>query len=139
MSNALVRLLGWPATILHGDPTVVDRWRWLKRHLLPGPLRTLDAGCGSGAFTLYAARIGNEAVGVSFDPEQVRKAKSRAALLRAPGARFLVGDLRTLDRLAGALGVFDQIILCETIEHIQDDEKLVRDVAALLRPAAPSC
>ncbi|MGH7934815.1 MAG: hypothetical protein ACREQN_16860, partial [Candidatus Binataceae bacterium] len=65
--NALVRLLGWRATVLHGDPMTLDRWRWLKRHLRAGRLRTLDAGCGSGAFTMYAAKIGNEAVGITFD------------------------------------------------------------------------
>jgi SAM-dependent methyltransferase len=134
MSHALVRLIGWPATILHGDTTVVDRWGWLRRHLRPGPLRTLDAGCGAGAFTMYAARRGNQAVGVAFDARDIRAAAERAALLRIPAVRFIAGDLRRLDEFGPALGDFDQVLLFETIEHIRDDRKLLADLAARLVP-----
>jgi len=135
MSDALVRMIGWPATILHGDPTVVDRWGWLRRHLRPGPLRTLDAGCGSGAFTMYAARIGNDATGVAFDQRAVAAAAGRAAILGLAGsARFVEGDLRRLDEFGPGLGEFDQIILLETIEHILDDRKLLADLVDRLRP-----
>jgi SAM-dependent methyltransferase len=134
LSDALVRLLGWRATILQGDPCVVDRGCWLRRHLRPGPLRTLDAGCGSGAFTLYAARIGNEAVGVNLAPGQVDRAQRRARILRLGSVTFRVGDLRRLDEQAQALGLFDQVVVFETIEHILNDQKLVDDLAALLKP-----
>jgi SAM-dependent methyltransferase len=135
MRNALVRLLGWRATILQGDPTVVDRWRWLKRHLRAGPLRTFDAGCGSGAFTLYAARVGNHGVGLSFDPGQIDRARARAKILGLDDStEFHVGDLRTLDQHGDSLGRFDQVIAFETIEHIRNDQKLVNDLAALLDP-----
>jgi len=119
---------------IQGDPMVYDRWRWLRRHLQPGSLRTLDAGCGNGAFTLYAARIGNEAVGVSFDAANNRKAVARAAMLGLSGARFVQGDLRQLDTKRAELGGFDQVICLETIEHIMDDRKLARDLAAMLKP-----
>jgi 2-polyprenyl-3-methyl-5-hydroxy-6-metoxy-1,4-benzoquinol methylase len=134
MADALVKLMGWPATILHGDPAVFDRWRWLKQHLRGGPLRTLDAGCGSGAYTLYAAKRGNDALGLSWDDAQNEKARRRAALLGLRNAAFRPVDLRELDRHARSLGTFDQIICFETIEHIRDDAKLVRDLAALLEP-----
>jgi len=130
--NAPIRLFGWKATIFYGDPLVFDRWIWLRRHLRPGSLRTLDAGCGSGAFTLYAAKIGNEARGLSFDERNNRKATVRADILGIPNATFLQADLRQLDRLKDQLGRFDQIICFETIEHIRDDRKLVRDLSDLL-------
>ena len=132
MKDTLVKLIGWKATILQGDPTVVDRWRWLKRHLRPGPLRTLDAGCGTGAFTFYAAAIGNEAVGISFDPHQLQAARRRASILRVDGIEFREVDLRRLNENADAFGRFDQIVVFETIEHIRDDQKLVRDLAVLV-------
>ncbi len=134
MRNALVRLLGWPATVLHGDPTMLDRWRWLRRHVRGGPLRTLDAGCGSGAFTLYSARRGNHAIGLSWDARCNRAARERASILGLEGVEFLECDLRELDRHAGALGRFDQILCMETIEHVRDDRKLVADLSALLLP-----
>ncbi len=130
----MVRLIGYYATILHGDVAVFDRYRWLKKHLLAGPLRTLDAGCGSGAFTMYAARIGNEAVGISFDDGNNKIAEERAKLLGINGVRFMTGDLRKLDELSGKLGLFDQIICFETIEHVLGDAKLVKDFSNLLKP-----
>lgn len=134
MSDALVKVLGWKATVLHGDPCVYDRWRWLQRHLRPGPLRTLDAGSGSGALTMYAARLGNEAVGVSFDARNNEVARARAGLLGIRNVEFLEGDLRDLESFSHRLGTFDQVICLETIEHIRDDQKLVADLASLLRP-----
>ncbi len=128
----MVRAIGWMSTVLHGDPCVLDRWRWLRRRLSPGDMRTLDAGCGSGAFSLYAARIGNVSVGISFNERQVRTARRRATLLHLPTAQFIHADLRELDALA--LPIFDQIICTETIEHIRNDKKLLHDIGALLRP-----
>jgi 2-polyprenyl-3-methyl-5-hydroxy-6-metoxy-1,4-benzoquinol methylase len=134
MKNALVKLFGWRGTTLLGDPTVVDRARWLQRHLQPGPLRTLDAGCGAGAFTLYAGKIGNTALGLSFSQAQIDKALSRAKILGIESVAFREMDLRTLDEHAASLGRFDQVIVFETIEHILNDQKLVDDLADLLKP-----
>ena len=134
MNNILIRLLGWQATVLQREPAVYDRWRWLKRHLHPGPLRTLDAGCGAGEFTLYAARIGNSAIGLSYDKSLNRIGQSRAALLHLGNVEFRAMDLRELDLHMPQLGQFDQIICLETIEHILNDRKLVHDLAGLLKP-----
>ena len=134
MTDSLVKLFGWRATVLHGDPTTYDRWKWLRRHLSPGPIRTLEAGCGSGAFTMYAAKIGNHAVGISFDERNMWVAKTRSEILHLDGIQFIVGDLRELDKYAAGLGNFDQIICFETIEHILNDRKLVGDLASLLQP-----
>jgi 2-polyprenyl-3-methyl-5-hydroxy-6-metoxy-1,4-benzoquinol methylase len=134
MENTLVRLIGWRATILHGDPCVFDRWLWLKKHLTPGNFRTLDAGCGSGAFTFAAVQLGNNALGLDFNKEQIKKAKARAKILNMPRAEFIQADLRELDKLGRRLGKFDQIICFETIEHILDDKKLIKNLAALLKP-----
>lgn len=134
MSDVLVRMLGWRATILHADPTLTDRLRWVRRHLRPGPVRTLDAGCGAGALTMYAARIGNEAVGVSFEGRDLQAARRRAARLGITGVEFVEGDLRRLGEMAPRIGTFDQIMLLEAIEHVVDDRAVVAGAAALLRP-----
>lgn len=132
--DALVRVLGWRALFLQQDPPTYDRWRWVKRHLRPGPLRTLDAGSGSGAFTMYAAARGNEALGISFDERANHRASRRARLLGFRHAHFRTGDLRQLKSYSPELGAFDQILCLETIEHVMADQALVNDLAALLRP-----
>ena len=132
--DGLIRLFGWRASLLHGDPCVLDRWNWLRRYLDSGPLRTLDAGCGAGAYTLYAASIGNEAIGLSFDENSNRKARRRATILDLKSVRLLDADLRDMASWQDDVGLVDQIICAETIEHIRDDQKLVADLAALLKP-----
>lgn len=134
MNNILIRLIGWKATVLHGDPTVFDRWRWLKRYLSGGSLRTLDVGCGSGVFTMYAAKIGNEAVGISLDERNTQVAGVRARILCIPNVQFIQADLRDLGKFADRLGKFDQIICFETIEHIRNDKKLIAGLSNLLKP-----
>ena len=54
MKSALVNLLGFPATLIHGDTLVLDRWLWLKQRL-PKTLtkaKLIDVGCGSGHLQL---------------------------------------------------------------------------------------
>jgi SAM-dependent methyltransferase len=116
--------------MIQGDPCVYDRYRWVRGHLTPGNERTLDVGAGNGGFALFAASIGNKCVGLSFDEREMRDAERRAALCGIANVRFTVHDLRD-----GPLdGGFDQVICLEVAEHLLDDEKLFRDMAAALRP-----
>jgi cyclopropane fatty-acyl-phospholipid synthase-like methyltransferase len=128
-TNLLIHLFGWRGAILHGDPAVWSRYRWLKKHLLPG-LTTLDAGCGSGAFTLFADSIGNNATGYSHDSANNHKARIRASIVGST-AQFLTVDLRHIEDRPER---FDQIICLECIEHILDDQKLVDSLARMLNP-----
>jgi len=130
----MLRTLGWKPLLIHGDPCVLDRWLWLRRHLRKGAVRTFDAGCGNGAFSIYAARCGNEVVAASFSPREQEDARRRARLLGVEGIDFRMLDLRDIDAHREALGTFDQIICFETIEHVRDDEGLLRSLAAMLRP-----
>lgn len=132
--NAIVRLLGWRAIPLQGDVLFVERLGWVRRRLVRGPVRTLDAGCGTGALTMLAARLGNEALGLTFSAEDAALAADRAQLVGAPGAAFRVLDLRDLGPSLPELGMFDQVIACEVIEHLKDDARLISHLAALLNP-----
>jgi SAM-dependent methyltransferase len=133
--NQLVRLLGFPATLIHGDALVLDRWLWLKEHL---PARRdnpelLDVGCGSGAFTIGAALRGYKARGVSWDERNQKVATERALICKAYSASFDVQDVRDLDQCMDFRDRFDVVVCCENIEHILNDEKLVRDMTACLK------
>jgi 2-polyprenyl-3-methyl-5-hydroxy-6-metoxy-1,4-benzoquinol methylase len=130
----MLQVLGWPALLIHGDPCVLDRWLWLRRHLRKGPVRTFDAGCGNGAFSIYAARAGNEVVAASFSPREQEDARRRAEMLGVRGITFRTLDLRELEDRRASLGLFDQIVCLETIEHVNDDEALIRSLAAMLTP-----
>jgi SAM-dependent methyltransferase len=132
--DAMLRVLGWRSLLIHGDPCVLDRWLWLRRHLRKGKARTFDAGCGNGVFSIFAARSGNAVVAASFSTDEQQDARRRADLLGVSGIEFRTLDLRELEDRRGELGLFDQIICLETIEHLTDDQKLVASLAAMLSP-----
>jgi SAM-dependent methyltransferase len=128
----MVRLLGWRALLIHSDPLVLDRWLWLRQHLRTGRVKTLDAGCGNGAFSFYAARARNEVLAVSFSQSEIDAARRRSDMLGVSAIEFRNLDLRQLAHHHDALCRFDQIICFETIEHVNDDEALVRSFAQIL-------
>jgi 2-polyprenyl-3-methyl-5-hydroxy-6-metoxy-1,4-benzoquinol methylase len=128
------RLIGWRILLRYGDPLVMDRWRWLRPRLVPGNIRTFDAGCGNGCFSFAAASLGNQVIAGSFDEESITKANARAELFGIKNVTFVEIDLRDLKAASGDLPRFDQIICTECIEHIVDDGGLIRDLASLLVP-----
>jgi 2-polyprenyl-3-methyl-5-hydroxy-6-metoxy-1,4-benzoquinol methylase len=134
--SLLVKVFGWRAALIHGDSTTLDRWMWLAERV---PLTTrgeqvLDVGCGTGAFTIGLALRGYTALGLSWDARNQKMAQERAQCTGATGATFEICDVRRLDDRTDLFGRFEIALLCEVIEHILNDEKLVRDAAACLRP-----
>jgi SAM-dependent methyltransferase len=94
----------------------------------------IDIGCGTGSFTIGAALRGYKSLGLSWDERNQHMAANRATLCGAGGARFEIQDARQLDQRTDLHGQFDFVINCENIEHILDDSKLMRDIAACLKP-----
>jgi SAM-dependent methyltransferase len=131
----LIRLVGFPATLIHGDTLVLDRWLWLRRRLprtAGGDCRLLDIGCGTGAFTIGSARRGYCALGLSWDSRNQAVAEYRAALSGAHSARFEVLDVRHLDERLDLRASYDVVVCCEVVEHIINDQKLFQDIARCL-------
>jgi SAM-dependent methyltransferase len=114
---------------------VWDRWRWLKKRL---PVTRnnevlIDVGCGSGAFSIGASLRGYRSLGLSWDERNQGVAAERSEICGAK-ARFDVLDVRHLDSRTDLVGTADYVVCFENIEHIIDDVKLVRDMAACLKP-----
>lgn len=134
--HILVRLFGIRGALLHGDPMVADRWRFLKKRLprTRGGEHLLDVGCGSAAFTIGAAKRGYRAVGLSWDKVNQKTANDRAAICAVSGTDFPIQDVRRLNERPELEGRFDVVVNFENIEHIINDQKLMRDIANVLKP-----
>jgi 2-polyprenyl-3-methyl-5-hydroxy-6-metoxy-1,4-benzoquinol methylase len=135
MASRLVQKLGHSLTLRTWDTMVPDRWRFLASHLpeTRAGERVLDVGCGSGAFTIGAALRGYDALGLTWDDEHRARAERRARLLGAT-ARFRALDARALDEATDLRERFTVVVLCEVIEHVIDDRRLMRAAAACLLP-----
>ncbi|MFM8315969.1 MAG: class I SAM-dependent methyltransferase, partial [Deltaproteobacteria bacterium] len=134
--SILVRLIGFPATLIHSDTLVLDRWLWLKSRL-PVTLneeKLLDLGCGSGAFSIGAALRGYSTLGLSWEERNQSVAKTRAKICRAENASFEVQDVRFIDKRTEFNSAFDVVICTENIEHVLDDKKQMEDIYRCLKP-----
>lgn len=135
MPSRILQKLGHLATLHTWDTMVLDRWRWLSTHLpyTRAGERLLDVGCGSGAFTIGAALQGYDALGLTWDAAQQARAEDRARQLGV-GARFRPLDVRELDQAEDLKARFAVVIMCEVIEHVLDDRRLLRAAAGCLQP-----
>ena len=103
-----------------------DRMRHVLLSWLPDDLsgvRLLDAGCGTGALAVEAARRGAAVVAVDLSPTLVGLAQERAP--KGLGIRFQAGDM-----LDPCLGRFDHVVGMDSLIHYQAHD-MVRAVAGL--------
>ena len=122
--------------LIRGDTLVLDRWHWIRQRLpeTRNGERLLDVGCGTGAFTIGAARRGYHSLGLSWDERNQSVAQRRAEACGQDRAVFEVLDVRRLGEKKDLRGAFDIALCCECAEHILDDRKLICDVADSLAP-----
>lgn len=93
-----------------------ERMRRVLLDWLPAELRgrrLLDAGCGTGALALEAARRGADVVAIDLSPTLVALARERAPADLGDGRiEFRVGDL-----LDAGLGDFDHVVAMDSLIH----------------------
>ena len=79
--------------------------------------RILDAGCGTGALAVEAARRGAHVVAIDLSPTLVDLARERIPQEVAHLVEFHSGDM-----LDPALGHFDHVVAMDSIIHYQTDD-----------------
>lgn len=106
-----------------------ERMRGLLLSWLPDDLsglRLLDAGCGTGALAVEAARRGARVTAIDLSPTLVALARERLPAIAGGGSV----DFRSGDMLDAASGSFDFVVAMDSLIHYEPADA-VRTVAAL--------
>lgn len=126
-------------TIEGGELSAVAQQRhWLAAHRkkiarLLAPQRTdrlVDLGCGEGYLTLPLSRSAGQSLGVDFArsalqvlQEQLAREQQRIHLIVAIGGRLPLGDAS-----------IDKLLCNHMLEHVIDDDAVLREVHRVVRP-----
>jgi 2-polyprenyl-3-methyl-5-hydroxy-6-metoxy-1,4-benzoquinol methylase len=104
----------------------VARYDWATE-LVPGK-RVLDAGCGTGYGSNILARAGaDEVVAVDIDGPTVERARNAAENV----VTLCVADLH---RLSFDDASFDVVVCFEVLEHVEEPETVLDELARVLQP-----
>lgn len=103
----------------------------VKRYAFAAPFAdgrdVLDSGCGVGYGTAYLAARAATVTGIDVDTGSIEYARLRYA---APNLEFLPMDVTSL---AFPDAAFDLVVSFETLEHVDDPLRAVREAARVLR------
>jgi 2-polyprenyl-3-methyl-5-hydroxy-6-metoxy-1,4-benzoquinol methylase len=129
----------WHERIFNADPEHEDAsspWYALVREQLGSVrgLRVLEVACGRGGFVKELSRNGAQVTGCDFSLAALCVGKKK---LQAPGngtlAALIQGDAQALPFADES---FDLVVSCETIEHVPDVRKALREMWRVARPGA---
>jgi SAM-dependent methyltransferase len=101
-------------------------WALLERAGVHGPLRLLDAGCGTGRHLVEYGVLG-EAHGIDPSPAAVEACHRRGLdqVVAAPIERLPYGDAS-----------FDLVLATDVLEHLPDDAVALRELRRVAAPGA---
>lgn len=102
---------------------------------LPAGAKVLDVGCGSGWLSEFLARFGYNVTGLDISPALISMAWERVARLpyqvdsaTRTRCRFIVQDIES----APLKEKFDAIICYDSLHHFDDENAVLRHLAAML-------
>ncbi len=101
----------------------------------PKDLSVLDVGCGGGILSEEFAKIGCRVTGIDPSVPSLETARKHAAI------QGLTIDYRQAkgESLPFEEGTFDVAACCDVLEHVDDLEKTLHEVARVLKPGGMFC
>lgn len=112
--------------------------RLVKTHLSPvrdlAAKRVLEIGCGRGGFACWLASQSERPaaiVAADFSATALQKGKAFALERGLSGITWRTSDIQAINHKDAS---FDTVISCETIEHVPDPRRAIRELARVLKP-----
>ena len=103
-------------------------------------LRFLDAGCGSGVFSLCARRLGAEVVSFDFDPDSVQTTRRVREQYAGDDAAWQVHQGSVLDaEFVSSLGRFDVVYSWGVLHHTGNMSLALENAGAAVKPGGQLC
>jgi len=98
--------------------------------------RAVDLGCGTGRHVLELAKGPGSIIGADISLNDLRAGRYLLEIMRRRGeVRARVHWMQTAgERLPFRDGAFDRVICTETLEHVDDDHVLARELERVLKP-----
>ncbi len=98
--------------------------------------RIIDLGCGTGRHVLELAKTPSNVIGADISRHDLRIGRFLLEIMRRDGdVKARVHWLQTAgERLPFVDGAFDRVICTETLEHVDDDAVLARELVRVLKP-----
>ncbi len=114
------------------------RARYIRRELHRlrksgfSPNKILDAGSGFGQYSFHMAKLfpNAEVIGLDVKSEIVTSGNRLAKQFGIPNITFEVGDLLSLEYPSQ----FDLVLNVDVLEHIEDDQLVIQNIARVLKP-----
>ena len=121
----------WRERRINQEAYQSDRLARLEQLIEPiNGVRLLDLGAGMGGFAVAAALRGAQVVASEYNP-----AYCRIILLRAARYHLRVPVINTAgEALPLPDAAFDAVVCWDVIEHVQSPERVLREIARVLRP-----
>jgi 2-polyprenyl-3-methyl-5-hydroxy-6-metoxy-1,4-benzoquinol methylase len=107
--------------------------KWLCGFPLRPTDTVVDIGCYEGAACEYAARLGARAIGIDMDEKAVQRATERIRPKSGGSFQGLVSDCNPIPLPEHTATV---VICTEVLEHTDDPEAMVRELARIGKPGA---
>lgn len=121
-----------------------ERVRWLLRLAEPrtaqgwplGQAEALDVACGAGIVAVALAAQVRYVTGMDITPAVLERAEARAREAGVDNVRFEVGDAT---RLPYRDASFDLVTCTSAFHHLDRPERVMAEVARVLRPGGAFC
>lgn len=110
----------------------LDKFCHLIKSFSSSTKRVIDLGCGAGIFSLYAASLNDQVIGIDGSDSMISICKKKAAATELINIDFKVADITKLSN--ETLDPADLIICSSVLEYIDNLESSVTLIDNLLRP-----